>query len=171
MNMGIMGLVRNRVSTTFTLVKGAFNQRKPRKPQPLDRKVQSQRTEFRPKPAAISWQSETPHAPIGDVHWPTEHEGSEGSVAVSRGVDMHWSATQSDDLISTVTGASPSPPPRVPLPLRIILLRHGEPQPQAGTTASERIPEWKVPLTRRGIVQVLSQHLFQSHFNAAQHLS
>lgn len=41
----------------------------------------------------------------------------------------------------------------VKLPRRIILIRHGESLGNADETAYERIPDWKVPLTERGIAQ------------------
>jgi hypothetical protein len=109
----------------------------------------------------ISWRPEVPQqhppSPIGDVHWPAPHGRSAPPPCPgTRGADVHWSSQQSDDLISTVTGAAPPAPPRVPLPGRIVLLRHGEPLPNAAA-ASERIPEWKVQLSLRGVAQV-AQH-------------
>lgn len=41
----------------------------------------------------------------------------------------------------------------VRLPRRIILIRHGESLGNADETAYERIPDWKIPLTEKGIAQ------------------
>ena len=113
-----------------------------------------------PDSEVLSWRIELPPqhppSPIGDVHWPAPPgQSAPPPCPATRGADVHWSSEQSDDLISTVTGAAPPAPPRVPLPGRIVLLRHGEPLPNAAAAGGDGVPvpEWRVALSRRGVAQ------------------
>ena len=162
MNFGVLGNMRNRIVSTYSWLKGAIQRQ--RKPQAAVRKA-APRGDSRIFPKPVIWRAESlepPPSPIGHVHWPESFVEDSKPVAEPKCIDVHWSSKQSDNLISTVTGASPSPHPRVPLPCRIILLRHGEPQPQP-SAASDRLPEWKVPLTNRGTAQVWT--LSAAYFN------
>jgi phosphohistidine phosphatase SixA len=56
---------------------------------------------------------------------------------------------------TTTTTTTATIPPIFRLPKRIILLRHGESLGNVDDTAYSNIPDWKIPLTRRGERQAL----------------
>ena len=79
---------------------------------------------------------------IGDVRW---------TPAVNT---EEWLSPRPADAPAAAGQAATIGLRRLPRPRRIVLLRHGESQFNRAAEASARLPEWKVPLTPRGVLQV-----------------